>query len=53
MDEIFINLNLHHLKILLPVAEKGPSIPPPAGLPLSLVIATYFYVRLIPRDFFA
>jgi len=38
--------------------QKGSSIPPTAGLPSSLpafqrgrLIATYFYVRLIPRDF--
>jgi len=37
--------------------QKGPSIPPTAGLPSSLpafwwgkLIATYFYVRLIPPD---
>jgi hypothetical protein len=31
--------------------QKGPSIPRFAGLPSSLVIAAYFYVRLIPRNF--
>jgi hypothetical protein len=32
---------------MLQVAEKGPF----ALLPSSFVIATYFHVRLIPKDF--
>ena len=31
---------------------KRASVPIVSGLPSSLITAAYFYVRLIPRDFF-
>ena len=31
---------------------KHPSVPVLSGLSASLVMAAYFYMRLIPRDFF-